>query len=273
MSDADAFEALFAEPDGGREPKRYRGRRGLAITAWILGVLIILVGAGFFILDNALRGTAQNLAASAVQKALPDGVVSGAISVKIGGASVIMQYLSGSFDDVEVDAHSLTLGGITAPAHIVARGVPTTLSQPVKHVSIDLQLDEKALTALLAGRGTVTGFGDGTISVEKSAAANGTAITVRALEKPTVASSEAGASSLVFTTTDASVPEAPAGVDVSAVVAAAKAQQPVSLCVADKLPAALPLKSVTVTSKATTLSLVGKNIVVSRQIFAKNGTC
>ncbi|MEO8907632.1 MAG: LmeA family phospholipid-binding protein, partial [Microbacteriaceae bacterium] len=170
MSDTDALSALFEEPNAPRE--RRRPGRGFAIAAWIVGVLVVLLVAAYLVADNWLRSTAERVAESAVAQALPEGTVTGTLRVKIDGPSVILQYLSGSFDQVEVDAPGLTLAGVTAPAHIVATGVPTSIRGTVQSVSIDLALDAKSLTALLGGTGTVTALGPGTITVTENTTAD-----------------------------------------------------------------------------------------------------
>jgi hypothetical protein len=271
QSGTDALEALFrAQGSTTRHPnprKRKRGR-GAAIVAWIIGVLIVLLVAAFIIVDSGLRSTAETIAASAVKQALPDGVISGPVSVHIGGPSVIFQYIAGSFDDVEVDVHTLTVAGISAPARITAHGVPTSLGGKVNTLTVALDLNAAALTPVMAGHGTVTALGDGTLTVTKDAVVTGVPVTAQTVEKPAVASG-----ALTLTTTDVQITTAPDGADTAALAQAVRGTAPATVCVADKLPAALPLTGIAVKSGTATLTLTGTNVAISGALFTGEGTC
>lgn len=60
--------------------------------------------------------------------------MTGNVDVRIGGA-VILQYLTGSFERVELDAPKLTVDGVPASARVVASGVSTDLAKPVRNVT------------------------------------------------------------------------------------------------------------------------------------------
>jgi len=268
MSGTAALEALFAQSGGSRPPQRRKRGRRWAIAAWIIGVLIVLLAAGYIILDSSLRSTAETVAATAVKQALPGGAVSGALTVHMGGPSVIAQYASGSFDDVQVDVHTLTVAGISAPAHITAHGVPTSLDGKITRLDIALDLDAQEFTALLAGQGTVSALGDGTFAIDKDAVIDGTPASVHVVERPSVQ-----AEAVTLTVSGAQITTAPDGADVAALAASVRAAAPAVVCVADKLPRMLPLNRIDVTPHAATVTISGTDVALSRQIITEKGTC
>src|SRR4051812_7049116 len=111
MSDAQRTETLPpAEPRSPATTKPRAEKRGLRTLLWILIPIVALVVV-FFVADAVVRSYAEGRVASEIEKNLPD-TVDGDVSVHIGGVSVIQQYLSGSFDRVELDAAKLTVQNV-----------------------------------------------------------------------------------------------------------------------------------------------------------------
>ena len=131
-------------------PARPRRRgRALRRVAIVLVVLLVLLGIGAVVADGALRSYAEERSAQDIEAQLPDGV-EGNVDVTIGGASMILQYLSGSFEQVHLVGRGLTVNGTPLDADVRATGVPADQTKPVDRAVGRFGIDEAAVTELLA---------------------------------------------------------------------------------------------------------------------------
>lgn len=260
------IEALLTE---GAERRPPRGRRRWATASWVVGGLIVLLGIAAVLVDNGLRAAAESVAAGQIEQRLPAGVT-GHLEVRIEGGSVILQYLSGSFDRVDVDGSALKIDGQPAPTHVVARGVPTDLTKPVRDVTARVALDQAALNSLVKVPGAVSGVtpGDGTLSFDGSQSLLGLTVSYRATAK-----AKAAGETITLTPTAATVTASPVGLNFTAVVNAILGQAPLSVCVAQYLPAGVEITNIAVTPTAATLSFAAKNLVLSGSALATKGSC
>ncbi|TFB99846.1 DUF2993 domain-containing protein [Cryobacterium adonitolivorans] len=255
-------------------PKRRRPARGLLVT---LIALIALVGI-FFAVDAGLRGYAQNRVASEIDAGLPAGVT-GDVDVAIGGASVIVQYLTGSFERVELTAPALSVNDVPASVSVVATGVPTDTTQPIGHVDGTVDLDQAALNALLqialaeadadpAARDAEFELGTNEITYTGELSVFGLPIGYQATATPSVT-----ADSLVLTPTDAQVTSGAGSLDVSRLVELALGTQPISLCVAEYLPQGVTLTDVQTTAERARITLESSTLTLTEQSLTTLGSC
>lgn len=246
-----------------------RRRQGWLVGVGILVVVIALLAVAAVIVDNTLRDSAEKAAARQIEQRLPDGVT-GKVTVRIGGGSVILQYLSGTFDHVEVHAPSLRVDGVAVPAHATARGVPTDLSKPVDEVTAHVVLDAKALDAFVKIPAAESGItlGSGTLSFDGSRSLLGFTVSYRATVEP-----KAAGDSVTLTPKSATVTAGPAGFDFTPVVNAIIGEGPIPICVAKYLPAGVQVTHIDVTPEHATLTLHAAHVELSSAALSTTGTC
>ncbi|WP_130179416.1 DUF2993 domain-containing protein [Cryobacterium sp. SO1] len=254
-------------------PKRRRpARRLVALIA-----LLALVGV-FFAIDAGLRGYAQNRIASEIDAGLPAGVA-GDVDVAIGGASVIVQYLTGSFERVELAAPALSVNDVPASVAIVATGVPTDTTQPIEFVGGTIDLDQAALNASLqtaladadanpAARDAELELGTDQIIFTGEVNAFGLPIGYQATATPSVT-----ADSLVLTPADAQVTSGAGSFDVSGLVDLVLGTEPISLCVAKYLPRGVTLSDVQTTPERARIKLESSTLTLTEQSLTTLGSC
>ena len=254
--------------------KPRRPARRLLVT---LLVVIVLVGV-FFAVDAGLRGYAQTRIAGEIDANLPAGVT-GDVDVAIGGTSVIVQYLTGSFERVELTAPALSVNDVPASVSIVATGVPTDTSRPIGHVDGAIDLDQAALNALLqtalaeadadpAARDAQLELGTDQITYTGELSVFGLSIGYQATATPSVTDD-----SLVLTPTDAQVTSGAGSLDVSSLVDLALGSTPISLCVADYLPQGVTLSAVQTTPERARITLESSTLTLTEQSLTTLGSC
>lgn len=245
-----------------------RGIGALVITA----VLVVGLVVAFFIVDSGLRALAEGRVKTEITANLPDGAT-GDVDVSIGGASVIAQYLAGSFDRVELDAPEFAVDGVPAAVHIVAEGVPVDYqSTPVGAVTGSIDFEEEALTALLrsggnAGDAELT-LGSGEVSYSGTFAIFGLELGYRATATPSTS-----ADSLLFTPTDAELTTGAGSVDLTSVLPLILGQKPLAICVAEFLPQGVELTGVNVTPERARIKLESSTLMLTRQSLTILGSC
>ena len=255
-------------------PKRRRPARRLLVTLIALLALVAV----FFAVDAGLRSYAQNRIAGEIDAGLPAGV-SGDIDVTIGGASVIVQYLTGSFERVELTAPTLTVNDVPASVSIVATGVPTDTSQPIGHVAGTIDLDQAALNTLLqtalaeadadpAARNAELELGTNQITYTGELSVFGLPIGYQATATPSVT-----ADSLVLTPTDARVTSGAGGLDVSGLLDLALGDEPISVCMAQYLPQGVTLTDVETTPERARITLESSTLTLTEQSLSTLGSC
>ncbi|WP_104163223.1 LmeA family phospholipid-binding protein [Cryobacterium sp. N22] len=255
-------------------PKRRRPARRLLVA---LIVLVALVGV-FFAVDAGLRSYAQNRIASEIDAGLPAGV-SGDVDVVVGGASVIVQYLTGSFERVALTAPTLTVNDVPASVSIVATGVPTDTTQPVGHVAGTIDLDQAALNTLLqtalaeadadpAARNAELELGADQVTYTGELSVFGLPIGYEATATPSVT-----ADSLVLTPTDARVTSGAGGLDLSGLLDLALGNEPISVCMAVYLPQGVTLTDVETTPERARITLESSTLTLTEQSLSTLGSC
>jgi hypothetical protein len=180
-------ETVTTKPIPVQAPVRRR-RHPVRTTVIVLVVLLGLLAVAAVVGDDAFRATAEQRIAQSVQQSLPKGVT-GTVRAKVLGPSAILQYLHGSFDDVDISAKHLQVLGAPAGAHIVARGLPVSGTGAIRSATGTLTvgqatIDELApVAAANAGRPTL---GNGTVSTSLQRTVLGLPISVDVTLKPSV---------------------------------------------------------------------------------------
>ncbi len=129
---------VFEAPER-RDPRearrRRRGPRGGTVFIWLLVLAVIGVGLAFGlrIIDQTVRGVAQDQAEKQIADQLP-GQITGRVNVSIEGDWVIPQLIRGTLDRVVLDGPNLQADGTPFQAHIVATVVPTDQERTVGDV-------------------------------------------------------------------------------------------------------------------------------------------
>ena len=243
-----------------------RGIGALVISIVLVAGLVV----AFFIVDSGLRALAEDRVKAEITANLPEGAT-GDVDVSIGGASVIAQYLAGSFDRVELDAPTFALDGVPAAVHVVASGVPVDRTKPVRVVTGTVDLGQESLNTLLAagetGDAELT-LGRGEVSYSGTFPVFGFEIGYEATATPSTS-----ADSLLFTPTGADRTSDAGSVDVSGVIPLILGQEPLSICIAQYLPDGVTLTGVDVTPDRARVKLESSTLMLTRQSLTTLGSC
>jgi hypothetical protein len=255
-------------------------RRGRGLI--VVGVLAVALVGVFFVADVMLRNYAQDRAQAEIAERLPANVT-GDVTVAIGGFSVIAQYLTGSFDQVDLTAPALTIDGATVAAKIRAAGVPVDTTQPIRQVDGTIDLDEAALNTLMqAGQGPVSGASDGPIQAGATELKLGSAevtyggsvslfgftVGYQATAAPTTT-----ADSLVLTATGAELSSGVGSLDASGLLNLILGEKPLTICVAQYLPQGVTLTGVDVTAERARITLESSTLTLTEQSLTTLGAC
>lgn len=243
------------------------GRRTGRVLLVLLAVVLVL-GAIAVVADLVVRSVAQQRVAAEIEQKLPEGV-EGAVDVRIGGFSVIAQYLSGRMDELELSAPELQVNGTPVDARVVMHGVPTDLAQPVGRVSASLTIDEDSLNRLVEGDGIgELALGDGTVGYDGSIDFLGLSVDYSATAEP-----EAAGDRVRLTPVDVSVGGLGGSFDVSGIVSKVLGGEPVELCTAQYLPEGVRLEGIRVTPGEATVHLGAEQLVLDESTLATKGSC
>lgn len=242
----------------------------------IAGVIVLLLVVAYFIVDAGLRAYAEDRVEKEVSDALPASVT-GDVAVSIGGLSVIAQYLSGRFDRIDLDAPRLSAGGVVAPVHIVATGVPVDTSKPVEGIHGTVDLDQATVNSLVQKAGGPGVTADTTLELGADDVAYtgtlnlfGVPIGYRATATPTPG---AGGDSIVFTPTGAQLTTGGGALDVSGIVESTLAERPITTCVATFLPEGVDVTGVNVTPERVRLTLESSTMKLNKAALTSRGAC
>jgi hypothetical protein len=227
-------------------------------------IVVLLVVA-----DIAVRAYAEQRAADEIEKSLPADV-QGDVSVHIGGFSVIQQYLSGSFDRVELDAPHLTAKGVPVSANVVASGVPADLTKPVSSATGTFVISQKSLNALVeipGAKGDIT-LGDGTVGYDGSIDLLGLPVGYTVTAKP-----EAAGDRVLLQPVDASLTTGSNNVDLTRLVKAITDRGPFPVCAAQYLPDGVQVSDIAVKKGEATVTFTASDFVLGEKFLNSKGRC
>jgi hypothetical protein len=245
-------------------------RRGRAARVWITVVAIVVALVALVVVaEIVVRNVAEARFAEEIEANLPDGV-EGDVGVTIGGFSVIAQYLSGSMDHVELSAPELTVDGTPIAVDVVGEGVPVDLAAPVEHLTATIEADESAVNRLISVQG-IDGdlaFGDGTVGYTGSTRFLGLRIEYTVTAEPIAAGD-----TVLLQPVGVEVAAGGGSIDVSGIVDRLLGDDPVPVCVADRLPEGVEVQDLTVEPSGATVVLEASGLRLDEASLATTGTC
>lgn len=244
--------------------------RGRATRIWITVVAIVVALVALVVVaDVILRNVAEARFAEEIEANLPDGV-EGDVAVTIGGLSVIAQYLSGSMQHVELSAPELIVEGVPIAVDVVGRGVPVDLASPVEHLTATLEADEAAVNHLVDVQGIAgeLAFGDGTVGYTDSVRLLGFPIEFTVTARPTAAGD-----TVLLEPVGVDVAAGGGSIDVSGIVDRLLGDDPLPVCVAERLPAGVEVQQLTVEPTGATVILEASGLRLDEASLATTGTC
>jgi len=235
----------------------------------VVGVLVVLVGA-FFLADTIVRGVAEQRVSAEIEQSLPENVDAD-VAVSIGGASVIAQYLAGTFERVELRAPDASVDGVPLDIEITADAVPVDSSKTVGNLVATITIDQAGAQSLATSAGlsgTLT-LGDEEIEYASEISALGITVPYDFTVAPSTT-----ADSVVLTPTSVDVDAGFLGViDLQAFVTGLLQGDPPSICIAQYLPEGTQLDGVRVTSDGATAELSSTSLRLSADSLQTLGSC
>jgi Uncharacterized protein conserved in bacteria len=253
-----------------KAPATLRRRRLVKPIAWVVGVLVVLVGL-FFAADAILRQVAQGIVAGQVQQQLPKGIDAHNLSVQIGGFSVIGQYLGGSFQSVELSSPRVTVDGSPIAVRVIATDVPLDFTKPVGHISGTLRAGQTSLNQLVQVPNTSSTIllGDDTVGLHGTAKLIGIPVDYTA----TVTPSLAGNGMLELAPGDVKVTALSTSVDLTSLAERILGDKPLPLCVAQYLPQGVDVAGIDVSKGIAEARVEASGIVLDQKTFDSRGSC
>lgn len=265
-----------AEPPGFRPPGLRATRRRRIRPFVVIGIVLVVLIAGFFVADAAAKAYAQQQIRTQLASAL--GLDSSAgIGVDVGGGSILLQALTGRLDTLDVTVPELAFGELVGSADIHATGIPLDTGRPLRTLSGTYTVDEDHVAVLAS---SLSGLDLDSVTLtqpEIVAAAHvtvlGASIPIGVGLTPSVAKGE-----LVFTPssirvagqafTASSIRESPI---FGGLATRLLQQQP--FCVAQYLPSALTLSSVKVVGHRLVAGFTADGATIGGTDFSTKGSC
>jgi hypothetical protein len=252
------------------EPPRRRRRAWPWIV--VLAIVVVLVGGAAVgaeaIARGLVTGGVRTLISSQVQ-------TSGEVDVAVDGL-VLPQLISGTLDEITVDAADVTLGPLTGDVSVTAQGVPIRGDAAASGGTATVRLDTDELRTLVS---QIDGFPAESVGMSSPDVTMSSELSIFGAGIPVGVGLTPGAADGALTLTPATFQAG--GVDISA--DALRAQfggiadavlREWSICIQDQLPAALTLTDVAVDDSdhlVATFDVDGA-VVVDRTLLS-NGTC
>jgi hypothetical protein len=266
---------VFEAPER-RDPRearrRRRGPRGGAVVIWLLVLAVIGVGLAFGlrIIDQTVRGVAEDQAEQRIAEQLP-GRVSGKVNVSIQGDWVIPQLIRGTLDRVVLDGPNLQADGTPFQAHIVATDVPTDQERTVGDVVATVSMDQAPASALLAktaGTPADLRFGDGTLGYSGSTRVLGITFGYDVAATPVLQD----ASTVVITPAEVSLQAGDFKVDLAQTIQGIR-DVTYPVCVAQYLPAGVGVQDVTIADGRASMTVESSSVKLTRESLGVTGSC
>lgn len=245
-----------------------RKRSGLSVLV-IASLAVLGLVAVYFVTDFVLRGYAERRIRQEIQSSVP-AAVTGDVNVTIGGTSVIAQYLSGTFERIDVEGASLQVMGEPLAVHLVAQDVPVDRTKTLGPVRGTVDFTGNTLEALLppSARGATLTFGQDSVTYTGSLSVLGLPIDYRATATPSVT-----ADSILLTPTSAEVGTSVGSLDVGGIVQRILGEQPLRLCLGKYLPAGAQLTGVQAKPGLAHLTFTVTGLKLDGTSLAQRGTC
>ena len=252
-------------------PSHRRGRRWVGPVV-ILGILVILVVAAFFVAEKLARDAAAAVITKPIQSALGTGQ---AVDVDFGSGFLILQALGGSVDHVTVTASNVAFAGASGDIVLTAEGVPLSTEGTVASLGATVSVNESSVQALipaLSASGGTLAFDNDQIVLTTQADFLGGSVPVVITLVPSAANGLLSLDPVNMTVNgdDVSIDDARSG---AYGPGAAALLTPQTVCVAELLPASLALTSAGIHGEALVLAFAGSNVSLTGGGFTTKGSC
>jgi hypothetical protein len=254
-------------------PTKPRRRRGRVLLGVLVGILVLVV-AGAVVLDGAARSYASTMIANKVRSSFSIPA-SEPVDVTVGGASVLLQLLSGKLDRVDVDVPTLSIGNLSGAGTLTATGIPIDQSKPVDTLQVRFTTDLAGLQKLVAG---LTGAPVNSVTLVNGAVQVGTSLSVfgQALPVGITFTPAAKSGQLQLTPTSVQVNNqtfTASQLKTTFGSLGASLLDVRQLCVANQLPSGFTLDSVRISGSTLSLAISAKKVPMSTAILTSKGTC
>jgi hypothetical protein len=251
------------------QPPRRRRRHPVRNALIVIVVLLALLAVAAVVGDNAFRANAEGQIEHSVEQSLPDGVT-GTVDATVRGQSAILQWANGSFDDVDLVAHDLSILGSPAQAHVVAHGLPVSGTGAIRSATGSLTVSQRTIDALAPAAAADVGaprLGKGTVSTTLERTVLGLPITVSVTLKPAVRWP-----TIHLAPTDAKLTSGAISVPGTALVQTLLPDG-ISVCAAQYLPPGVRLTALDTRVGSVRLGLAAKDLDLKAVERGAHGSC
>jgi hypothetical protein len=252
--------------------KKHRGRQALVV---LLVVVLVLVAA-FFVTDYFVKKYAENYVRDQVASSL--GLPSTApVTVDLGSGSILLQAAAGSIDNVGIGVHPLVLDGLTGSATLTAHSVPLSQTAPVGSLDVKVDIPATTITAAigrvpsLATLKPVATISGQHIVVTGTVSVFGFPQKIGATLQPEVTAGQPSFA-IVSAMFDGVSVEASA-LDRYLPGLTGLLQSGATLCIANDLPKAFTLTSITLHGQTMVSDFTGNGVELNSASLAQKGTC
>lgn len=249
-------------------PRRRIGR-GITVALIIIVLLAAALVAAEFIARSVVTGTVRSLVVEKV--GLPAGHP---VDVTVDGV-VLPQIIVGRLDEVAVSSDDVALGPLTGDVRVRLADVPVAGDAAASDGDASVRLDQSQLRELLA---QLDGFPAETVTVAEPNLDLSTELSVLGVAIPVGVSVTPGASDGDLTLTPTSFRLGGNEIDADTLRGqfggiADSAVRTRSLCIADQLPAALTLSSLSVQGQDVIAGFGVNGGILVDPALQQNGTC
>ncbi|WP_431247015.1 LmeA family phospholipid-binding protein [Leifsonia xyli] len=249
-------------------PGKRRRPVWLRLLLWI-GIPLVVIVVLLVVADLAARAYAEQRVSAEIEKKLPADI-HGQVHTHIGGFSVLQQYLSGTFERVELDAPKVTVKGAPLSARLVATGVPANFSKPIADATGTVSISQESLNKLVqipGATGDIT-LGAGTIGYDGKIDLLGLPVGYTVTATPQAAGKQ------VLLTADKATLKTDAGnVNLNRLLQALTSQGPFPVCAAQYLPEGVEVADIAVTPGRATVKLTASDFVLDSTFLNSKGSC
>nr|WP_272898213.1 DUF2993 domain-containing protein [Agromyces seonyuensis] len=222
----------------------------------------------YFLADSIVRRVAEDDIAASIESELPEQVTGG-VSAEIRGVSVLAQYATGRMERIELTGDDLAVDGVPLEASLVLTGVPPSGEGEVEHAVGTLTLDEAGLNEFIELPGT-----DGSFTIDDGTIGYAGTVSFLGLELGYTASAtaEAAGTEVLLQPVSASLDAAGGSLDLSGAVSRLL-DEPIAVCVADRLPAGVEVVGITIGDGSATVRLDARDFPLDEDALGTTGTC
>lgn len=251
-----------------RERRSRAGRVFFIVAGVVVGIAVLLV-----IADVVVRNVAEQRVAEQIEGELPPGV-DGEVDVTIGGFSVLAQYLRGTMDRVELRAPELLVEGAPLDVDVTLQGVPVDFASPVALVDATVVADEATVNRLIAVAGIEGGLtlGDGAVGYERSIDIDVLSMPI-AITVEVTATPVAAGDTVVLDSVGVDVSAAGGTVDLTGLAERIIGDDPIEVCVAERLPQGVEITAIDVTEGSVRVEAHATDLQLDERSLADTGTC